>query len=58
VPYRSTPREQSWPSLSTRKKLAAERKEQAARVLRIEAAELDRKWEAYCAKRDAEKASA
>jgi hypothetical protein len=52
--HRSTPPEQTWPSLATRKRMAAERREQEARRFRLEADELDRKWAVYCAERDAE----
>jgi hypothetical protein len=52
--YRATPPEQLWPSQATRKRIAAERREQEARQLRLDAAELDRKWAAYCAQREAE----
>jgi hypothetical protein len=38
--------------------MAAERREQEARRMRLEADELERKWREYVAKRDAEKASA
>ena len=44
---RSTPPEQAWPSLAKRKRMAAERREQEARRMRLEAEELDRKWSAY-----------
>jgi hypothetical protein len=37
--------------------MSAERREQEARRLRYEAEELDRKWAAYRAERDAEKAA-
>jgi hypothetical protein len=55
MPHRSTPVEQTWPGQASRKRMAAERKEQEARRQRIEADELDRKWAAYCAARDAAK---
>jgi hypothetical protein len=58
MPHRSTPREQLWPPIAKRKRMAAERKEQAARQLRYEADELDRKWADFCAKQtDAEAAA-
>jgi hypothetical protein len=34
--------------------MAAERLEQKARTFRLDAEELDRKWAAYCAERDAQ----
>jgi hypothetical protein len=55
VPPRSTPPEQTWPGLAKRKRIAAERKEQVARRLRIEADELDKKWAVYCAARATER---
>ena len=55
MPHRSTPPEQAWPSLAKRKRMAAERREQEARRMRLEAEELDRKWSAYRVERDAAK---
>jgi hypothetical protein len=55
VPHRSTPPEQTWSSLAKRKRMAAERREQEARRMRLEADELDRKWSAYRVERDAAK---
>jgi hypothetical protein len=54
MPYWSPPPQQLWPSQAKRKLIAAERREQEARTLRIEAAELTRKWAAFCAQRAAE----
>ena len=45
--YRSTPVEQTWPSLAARKRLAAARRECEAARLRVEADDLDRRWQEY-----------
>jgi hypothetical protein len=55
MPHRSTPVEQTWPSLAARKRRAAERREQRAAELRAEAVELERRWHEYVAERDAAK---
>jgi hypothetical protein len=55
LPYRSTPREQSWPAHAALKIKAAERREAEANRMRAEAAELERLWRAYLAGRDAAK---
>lgn len=52
--YRSTPREQTFPSLATRKRMAAAKREREAARLRAEADALDLRWREYeAARRDA-----
>jgi hypothetical protein len=60
VPYASSPYQQTWPALAARKRNMADRLEQEAARRRREADDLDRRWQAYRAKRDAarEQASA
>lgn len=53
MPYRSTPIEQTYPSLAARKRRSAERREMQAAVMRGEAADYERRWREYCATRDA-----
>lgn len=53
MPYRSTPRQQSWPAHAALKLKAAERREAEAEVLRAEAAELLERWAVFQAGRDA-----
>lgn len=53
MPYASTPLQQTWPSLAARKRAGAERREREAERMRAEADELEARWRAYVAKRDA-----
>jgi hypothetical protein len=53
MPHRSTPLEQTWPSLASRKDAAAAKHEARAAQLRAEAATLRHAWRTYQAKQKA-----